>query len=306
MADVLALMFNNNCSCVVVAENEVPVGIITERDIVRMFTSVRKVDSLLLVNISEVMTSSLVTVNGKDNLFEALVIAKVEGVRHLPVVDSDGKLIGIVTQSDLVNAHFRIYEQQREIIENSINERTEILVKANEELRALSLEDPLLGIGNRRSMEVDLQHTHASAIRYKYSYSVLILDIDYFKAYNDFYGHPAGDNVLKLVSNALKASLREADRLYRYGGEEFLALLPETDASGAKLTAERMIENVKGSNIKHCMSPYQIITISAGSCNFNDSATDKSWKDIIKKADTRLYKAKEGGRSRAVTEDSGF
>lgn len=303
LADVLEIMRDNNYSCTVIAEADETVGIITERDIVRMLAGMENGRDVLAVKVSEVMTSPVITINEKDSLFEALVISKAQGIRHLPVVNSQGRLTGIVTQSDLVKIYFQVFEKQREIIEKSINERTEALIRANEELKMISMEDPLLGIGNRRAMEVDLQHTHASAIRYKHPYSVILLDLDYFKSYNDHYGHLAGDEALKGVSKVLKANIRGADRLYRYGGEEFLVLLPQISIDGAKIAAAKMIEKVKDANFLHCKSPCQIITISAGACSFSCDDGVTSWKDMIKRADVRLYKAKEGGRNRVVSED---
>ncbi len=248
LADVLGIMRDNNYSCTVIAEADETVGIITERDIVRMLAGMENGSDVLAVKVSEVMTSPVITVNEKDCLFEALI-------------------------------------------------------RANEELKVISMEDPLLGIGNRRAMEVDLQHTHASAIRYKHPYSVILLDLDYFKSYNDHYGHLAGDEALKGVSRVLKANIRGADRLYRYGGEEFLVLLPQIGTDGAKIAATKMIEKVKDANFPHCKSPCQIITISAGACSFSCDDEVTSWKDMVKRADVRLYKAKEGGRNRVVSED---
>lgn len=302
LEDVFEIMRDNNCSCVVVAEMNEAVGIITERDIVRILSGQKMMTNLLETKVSEVMTSPVITINKKDSLFEALVISRAQGIRHLPVVNAQRKLTGIITQSDLVRAYFQIFEKQREVIEKSISQRTEALVKANEELKVLSMEDPLLGIGNRRAMEVDLQYTHASAIRYKSPYSVIIADLDYFKSYNDHYGHLAGDDVLKGIAGVLKDNIRGADRLYRYGGEEFLVLLPQTGIDGARFVAEKMVEKVRDANFLHSKSPYRTITISAGVCNFSDADGDTSWKDMVKRADVRLYKAKEGGRNRVVSE----
>lgn len=305
LADVLAMMRDNNCSCVVVAEADETVGIITERDVVRILANVGKDKGVVSMKVSEAMTSPVVTVKEKDRLFDALVISKTRGIRHLPVVDAAGRLTGMATQSDLVKVYFQVFERQREIIEKSISERTEALMRANEKLKALSMEDPLLGIGNRRAMEVDLQHTHAAALRYTYPYSVILIDLDYFKSYNDHYGHPAGDEALKGVTRVLKANIRGADRLYRYGGEEFLVLLPQIGADGARIVAAKMIEKVRGANFRHCKSSYQAITISAGVSSFSEEGGDRSsWKVIVKTADIRLYKAKEGGRNRAVSEGS--
>ena len=303
LSDAIAIMKEHHCSCVIVTEDDKPIGIVTERDIVRMVADWGADADLLSKGVAEAMASPVITVNEKDDLFSTLVISRAQRIRHLPVVNSDGIVTGMVTHSNLIKVYLQIFEKQRDIIENSIVERTESLVRANEELKAMALEDPMLGIGNRRAMEVDMQHTHTSAIRYQYPYSVIICDLDLFKSYNDYYGHLAGDEALKAVTSVLKANIRGADRLYRYGGEEFLILLPETEIVGAASVASKIVKKVKTANCAHAKSPFRVITISAGVCSASQADADKSWKDIVKIADTRLYKAKEGGRNRVVSED---
>ena len=303
LSDALAIMKEHYCSCIIVTNDDKPLGIIKERDIVRMVADWGTGADLLLKGVTEAMASPVITVNENDDLLSALVISRAQRIRHLPVVDAEGSVTGMVTHSDLIKVYLQTFEKQREIIDNSIAERTESLVKANEELKAMALEDPMLGIGNRRAMEVDIQHTHTSAIRYQYPYSVIICDLDLFKSYNDFYGHLAGDEALKVVAQVLKANIRGSDRLYRYGGEEFLILLPETEIIGAASVASKIVKKVKTANCAHIKSPFRVITISAGVCSASHADADKSWKDIVMIADVRLYKAKEGGRNRVVSED---
>lgn len=299
LSEVIKIMRDKHCSCVVIAGKEEPMGIITERDLVSILAGVADNPHSLASKVSNTMSAPPVTINETDSLFEALVVAKAEKVRHLPVVDATGRLVGIVTQSDLVKAHFQVYERQREIIDKAINERTEALLKANEELKAMALEDPLLGIGNRRAMEVDLQHTHASAARYGFQYSILFIDIDHFKLYNDHYGHLAGDEALKCVVGHIKTGIRKADRVYRYGGEEFLVLLPETDIDGAEISANYLVKDLIACNVPHCISPINMLTVSIGAESYMPGE-ERSWEDVLFVADQRLYKAKNGGRNRAV------
>ena len=299
--DVINTMRENRFSCLIVTENSMPLGIITERDVVRLIVDIAEASSGLTRSISTAMTKDLITLNEEDSLFEALVVAKTEKIRHLPVVDSNGRLSGLVTQTDLVDAHFQVYEQQMEVLEQAISERTEELLKANEELRTLSLEDGLLGIGNRRSMEIDLKRIHATALRYKNYYSLMLIDIDYFKLYNDNYGHPAGDKALIDVVNSIRSSIRESDRVYRYGGEEFLVLLPETPMEGAEISANRLVDKLRELKLPHCKSSFEVVTISIGIATLDlDRHKDKSWQDIVSLADAALYKAKESGRCKAV------
>ena len=111
------------------------------------------------------------------------------------------------------------------------------LKRANRELLSLSLTDTLTGLGNRRRMEEDLTRTHARAIRVGRSYGMMLLDIDHFKLYNDHYGHQAGDEALRQLALCLGEAVREDESIYRYGGEEFLVLMP--DATVEEVAAGR-------------------------------------------------------------------
>jgi diguanylate cyclase (GGDEF)-like protein len=312
LSDVVSKMCEKTRSCMVVTEQingrGHPVGIITERDMVRLLAEHLRERNATedtiegtteattdIHSISEYMSSPPICINQNAVLYEALVITQTRNIRHLPVVDSDENLVGILTQGDIARAHFRAIEKQRDIIEHQIKERTRELLEANEELKALSLQDSLLGIGNRRSMEVDVQFTHANASRYKRPYSIALLDVDCFKLYNDHYGHQAGDDALVQVTDAVKEVLRSSDRLYRYGGEELLLLLPETPVNDATYVVNRVLENLRAKNIPHSKSPHGRLTLSAG-ISSDCQGTKACWTDVVAEADEWLYAAKENGR----------
>jgi diguanylate cyclase (GGDEF)-like protein len=300
LLEAVKQMVDKSFSCLIVAHNNIPIGIITERDLVSVLQS--KNHSLELSRpVSNFMTSPITLVKQNESLYDALVMSRSERVRHLPVVDNNEQLVGLVTQSDLVNAYFHIMEMQSDIIEKAIQNKTEDLQKLNEELQALSMEDHLMEIGNRRAMEVDLIHTHATAKRYNQSYSTLLVDVDHFKLYNDHYGHQMGDDVLKIVANLLKANIRAADRIYRYGGEELLLILPNTDASQAHYPAKKLVTVIAQDCIPHSKSPFQVLTISCGgACSIENDQILDQWEDVVKLADLSLYQAKEAGRNQAV------
>lgn len=293
-------MIDNNCSCMIVAQNNTPIGIITERDLVTVLAS-KNQPMELSRPVSNFMTSPILLLKQNESLFDALVMSRAERVRHLPVIDDNEQLVGLVTQSDLANAHFHVMEMQSEIIEKAIRDETEVLQKFNDELQAMTLEDHLMQIGNRRAMEVDLAHTHATAVRYNQSYSALLVDVDHFKLYNDHYGHQAGDDALKAIAKLLKANIRAADRLYRYGGEELLLILPHTDAAQAQYPAKNLVSEIARESIPHEKSPFQILTISCGgACSQADNKTLAQWEEVVELADQSLYQAKEAGRNQAV------
>jgi diguanylate cyclase (GGDEF)-like protein len=300
--DVVKRMQENHQSCVLAGENGVPAGIITERDLVRVLGKLVDQPDLIQQPASVFMSSPPHTVQQDQSLFDALVISRAERVRHLPVINEEQKLVGLLTQTDLTAAHFRVIELQRSLIERAIEDRTEKLRSANRELELLSMEDPLLGIGNRRAMEVDMEHTHSLACRYQRPYTAVLMDIDHFKRYNDHYGHLAGDQALQQVVAIIQSAIRKSDRLYRYGGEEFLLLLPDTDSEGAEILAKRLIRDLQMAALPHCKSPYGIVTMSAGlSAYRTDVNTGESdWRKFVRQADQSLYQAKNLGRNRVA------
>ena len=163
------------------------------------------------------------------------------------------------------------------------------------------MEDHLMEIGNRRAMEADLQHTHEHATRNQQQYSIILFDIDYFKNFNDHYGHTAGDEALKQAGKQLTAITRGSDRLYRYGGEEILLLLPGCNAQQAYLSAQRHVQLFAELNLPHEKSPFQKLTVSAGVGHIEATELEgKSWQDIVAQADKYLYQAKKAGRNQAM------
>lgn len=160
-----------------------------------------------------------------------------------------------------------------------------------EELRKLSTVDALTDLFNRRFLDETLQLELDRARRYKHDLSILMLDVDHFKKFNDQHGHDMGDRVLKAVALAMKASLRVTDFACRYGGEEFLMILPDTPACGALDTGERIrlaVEALVVDGLK--------VTISIGCATFPDFDTDTQGK-LVEKADQALYEAKRQGRN---------
>ena len=286
---VLTLMRENKHSCVLVAEDGVALGIITERDIVRFFFDhLREPREFVgLIPVQRIMTPDPTCVAETTTLLDALVLSRSEKLRHLPVVGTDGKLAGMVTHTDMVNAYVHLLERQEQ------------LEGENQELQALSLEDPLLNIGNRRALEMELALAEAQSRRQQQPFSVIMFDVDWFKRYNDHYGHPMGDKALQLIVNAIKSCMRSSDRLYRYGGEELMLLTPNSDGAAGLAVADRARKTVEGQRLLHSESPLEVITVSAGVAW--GLGIDSSM--LINAADKALYQAKESGRNQACLAD---
>ena len=177
-------------------------------------------------------------------------------------------------------------------------DRTKLKTKAGE-YEQRSITDSLTGLRNRRYLEERLLEEISQARRYRSSMCLLMIDVDHFKSYNDSFGHPAGDHVLKLIANAFRETLRTADVAARYGGEEFAILLPHTSGEEAAVIAERIRQRVERTEF-----PHRAVTISAGVAGYTNEFEEP--KDWITAADMALYDAKEQGRNVvSVYEDLG-
>ncbi|MBC2723719.1 MAG: diguanylate cyclase, partial [Desulfosporosinus sp.] len=187
-------------------------------------------------------------------------------------------------------------QNSKDNLERIVEERTNALEKANSDLIEMSLLDGLTGIHNRRSLDRSIARVFLDAKQGLGTFSVMMLDIDFFKNYNDRYGHAEGDNVLKVIAKTIKHTIRDEDRVFRYGGEEFFVILNNADVITAKVIAERVLEGIQSCNIAHDKSPYGIVTISGGIEEYNNAFAHP--EDVIKAADHKLYNAKNGGRNR--------
>jgi diguanylate cyclase (GGDEF)-like protein len=300
LLEACQIMCDTQRSCLVVTDNDCPVGIITERDMVRILLSFLDTKSNKKLQLNSFMTTSPVTIQESQAVVDAMTLIQSKKIRHLPVVDQKGKLSGILAYSNIVQKEQQILCN----LEESFNTQTHDLQIVNDQLRILSLEDPLLGIGNRRAMQIDLDYTHDVALRYDRPYSLVLIDVDYFKKYNDHYGHARGDDALKWISDYIGQTLRTADRVYRYGGEEFLLLLPETSEDGATIFVRRLVCGLAELSLPHALSPFGYLSISAGLVTEEpNQSKNVSWQQLVERADRALYTAKQQGRNQfAVSE----
>lgn len=181
-------------------------------------------------------------------------------------------------------------------LEARVNERTQALQDALAAAHTLAITDSLTRTFNRRQMETLVHDEVERAQRYEQPMSLIILDIDHFKTVNDNYGHPAGDKVLRKVSEILAGSLRQSDSLGRWGGEEFLILLPQIHLGAAASVAEKLRLAVSSTNFE-LKAP---VTISLGVAELGEGESAGDW---IKRADQALYLAKDRGRNQLAIAD---
>lgn len=203
-------------------------------------------------------------------------------------LDRDELQVRLIAASRVTGLHRRLAEQNEELEE------------LNSRLADQARTDPLTGLGNRLRMEEDLKVLRARAERYNQTYCAILLDIDRFKSYNDAYGHQAGDEVLKKVAATIETHCRSGDTAYRYGGEEFLVVLPaQTQESGVAM-AERLRRAIEELDISHTTKdPPQVLTISAGVAA-TAQQREKDPESLIEEADEALYEAKKAGRNRVA------
>lgn len=182
--------------------------------------------------------------------------------------------------------------RQRMAMENEIR-------RSHQAVRDMALTDSLTGLGNRRKLDMVLTQEIARARRQGTILALIIIDVDFFKRFNDKYGHSAGDDCLQSVGKAIQSVLkRPADFAIRYGGEEFIVLLPETDSNGANTMAEGLLESVRALKIEHADHPQGFVTASAGVAIGLPGSEEVTAPGMIKAADAFLYMAKNKGRDR--------
>lgn len=252
------------------------------------------------------------------NEIEKVRFSNKEAFNHkIRMKHKDGHFVHILTRGIIlrnedgiaerfVGTHVDISEQTlneekiknlNEDLENTVKERTLKLEIANRHLKELAMMDMMLNIGNRRGLEKHLNEIHNEFKALEQPYSILLFDVDFFKKYNDLYGHQQGDTTLIQVVNCLNAHLKKSERMYRYGGEEFICVLPNTKLDKAYNVAKRLVKTVEDLKISHSQSHYDIVTVSVGCADVK--INDLTWEQVISRSDKALYNAKANGRNLA-------
>jgi two-component system, cell cycle response regulator len=187
-------------------------------------------------------------------------------------------------------------------LQEALEERERELLEVNERLRHMSQTDALTGLDNRRHLNERIDEMFAHAVRLEEPFCVVMCDLDKFKSVNDTYGHQAGDEVLKQLADILRGEAREIDRVGRYGGEEFMLLLPGASLDDAVTFAERVRKRIEGNTFRF---PGGTLTRTAsfGVAGWPHPRIDQC-DDLVRTADDALYVAKETGRNKVVRFDS--
>ena len=200
----------------------------------------------------------------------------------------------------------RLMAEQNQRLHSQLSHSTEELTEMRynlDEVRKASLIDPLTAIGNRKYFDLEVAKVTVEAAETNTPLSALMVDIDFFKKFNDTFGHLIGDEVLKLVAKTLVENLKGRDIIARYGGEEFIILLPQTNVEDAVYVANTLRETLATKQVKRRKTneTLGIVTISIGATQYKVGEETDSF---INRADEALYEAKQTGRNKVISKDS--
>lgn len=203
----------------------------------------------------------------------------------------------VALRSFLIAQKMVAYANELHSLQKELHAKNRTLSETNARLQALATTDPLTGLPNHRALIADLEHELARAYRYQHECAILFLDIDHFKALNDGYGHAVGDSVLRDFAALVQQNMREADVPGRWGGEEFLVILPETGEQEARRISERLRSAVE--SYAFTMGGGMSLTCSIGIATFPEDAGERD--GLVTSADQAMYAAKRLGRNQVRT-----
>ncbi len=285
-------MIKNSFDNTIVVENMKPIGILTTKDIMKLI----KQRSDLTLEISHYMSYPVDTIHKDASIKEALEFLRSKHYRRVVVVDDEGSLSGIIAQHELISLTYSKWVSLMKEYQEELHEINNLLKDKNREYEIKASTDSLTGLYNRYKFSELYLSSYSAMVQRHNEMSLLILDIDFFKRVNDTYGHNVGDNVLIKISHSLLKTLRNIDIVCRWGGEEFIALLPTASLKDAGKIAEKLrvfIENLEIETVGK-------VTVSIGIAQVVEG---KSMQDIIDRADKALYLAKNSGRNCVKTEN---
>ncbi|MDD3452649.1 diguanylate cyclase [Sulfurimonas sp.] len=236
------------------------------------------------------MSSPVDTLNKESSVKEALDFLANKHYKRVIVVDDDGCLSGMITQKELISLAYSRWAMLTKEYQEELGKINESLIKKNAQIEHLASRDPLTNLYNRYKFSKLFELSHQSMVEREGVMSLVMIDVDFFKKINDTYGHGVGDRVLVAISGLFSSLLREEDIVCRWGGEEFVILLPSTNIQNAFTLAQKLRGHIEMMTVK----PVTKISASFGVTQLRE---DDDLKSAVDRADAALYMAKTAGRN---------
>lgn len=268
-----------------------PIGILTTKDVMNL---IRRKENLNMP-IGIYMSSPVETIEKKSSIKEALDFLKEKHYKRVVVVDDNGYLEGVVAQKELISLTYSRWATLMQEYQDELSEINTLLESKNKEYEMMATTDSLTGLYNRYKFSELYVSSYKTMIQRESEMSLFLLDIDFFKKVNDTYGHNLGDTVLVQVAHTILRTLRNIDIVCRWGGEEFVCLVPTVDLETAEFIANKIRQNIEILEIERI----GFVTVSIG---VSEAKEGDSMNSVIQRADEALYLAKSSGRNCVKTE----
>ena len=288
---LLEEMINETNDNVIIVEDLKPIGVLTTKDIMKILNN----DSDLSLSVSNYMSSPVDTINKNSSIKEALSFLKQKHYKRVIVVEDNGNVYGVVSQKELISLSYSRWTLLMKEHQEELNEINAILENKNKEFETLASTDSLTGLYNRYKFSELYISSYTSMVQRHNKMSLILLDIDFFKKVNDNYGHNMGDQVLIQISHTLLRTLRNIDIICRWGGEEFVAILPTAPLEIANVITEKIRKSIEALDI-------DIVGKVTASFGIAEVKEGESMEDVVDRADKALYLAKDSGRNCIKTE----
>ena len=285
--EILYKLFSSPSDAVLILKSRKPIGILTTKDSIRLISKKTANTS----PVEQHMSTPVRTVSSHLSISEALTLIQTKNYKRLIVCDDEGELLGTITQQDLVSLTYNRWSDLMKSHQDELIELIEVLKQQNSQFQKLISLDRLTGINNRSKIEELILQEVERNDRYKseHPFSILFVDIDFFKLVNDRWGHLMGDSVLKQIAQLLCEVSRVSDNVGRWGGEEFIIMLPHTNLNDAIILADRLNKIVREAKFESD----EKVTVSIGIAQYKNS---EGYKSLLNRSDKALYIAKKSGR----------
>lgn len=291
--DVIGMMDTMIHDSVIITDEEKSVGIITTKDIIALFGD----DKDLSLPIKTYMNSPIETIKHTTSIADSIKFIQEKHFKRLIVEDNEGKIVGQISQEELIAKAYSRWADLMKDNDSQLKQVNKILQARATKYEELSTTDALTGIFNRSKFEYELSQEIKRLKRYDVeTFSLVLFDIDHFKKINDEHGHLVGDNVLQKLTREIQNSLRTTDVFARWGGEEFVIIMPLTKLENGLKAVEILQSKILSMNC----TLVEKVTCSFGITQYKDGDDINS---ILLRVDNAMYKAKQSGRNCIIVEN---